>query len=681
MYKYLTDIDFLNTIYKEKIKTLYTKITLLDWNTEVPIQDIQGLVKSGNLNLDGSSAIRRTMNLSFVVSDEQSDLNSLRRILTINKKFKVEVGYKNTFDNFTQYTKEDIIWFPLGVFVLINPTITRGVNETSVSLQLKDKMCLLNGECGGTISASTRFDEYETLDSQGNYITEKPTFYQIIQELVNHFGQEQLSKIIIEGLDTRVRKAMKWIGEGSLFKHVAEDGQTRLDYEPTGAAIEYVYGDPVGYVYTDFICTATLMANAGDTVVTILDKIKSMLGNFEYFYDVDGYFHFREIQNYLNTRESSTMIKEMSSSDYLVDINRGKASYELPDALLVTSYSNDPRFNQVRNDFVVWGIRETVTGNTLPIRYHLAIDKKPELDGTSYPGIFIENEQGNTEVVCPKIFDSASLFPRPGAEEIYYYSEEDKTVYRWTEVIKLEDDETGSQIEVRTMDYEKVDVNPFTEITPTDWRTALYLQGATSAPYATYSNDYYAELKNEWPKLYDLKKGEFKEEAVRHPDDLDFFLDFIDVNTELSEFNISNIGRRTKVVNDNNVNCLFEIPIPQIMLIETDQPNTENDVRECKEKGQPYVLVDTTIYNQIAIATAQNSAYNVVRDLLYQYTKYNESVTINTLPLYHLDVNTILKLNDATSGIQGNYLINSISVPLDVSGNMSISATKVLERI
>ena len=81
----------------------------------------------------------------------------------------------------------------------------------------------------------------------------------------------------IEGLDTRVRKAMKWIGEGSLFKHVAEDGQIRLDYEPTGAAVEYVYGDPVGYVYTDFICTATLMANAGDSVVTILDKINKEL--------------------------------------------------------------------------------------------------------------------------------------------------------------------------------------------------------------------------------------------------------------------------------------------------------------------------------------------------------------------------------------------------------------------
>ena len=49
-------------------------------------------------------------------------------------------------------------------------------------------MCLLNGECGGTLPAATVFDNYITVDENGNEVIERPTIYMIIQELVNHFG-------------------------------------------------------------------------------------------------------------------------------------------------------------------------------------------------------------------------------------------------------------------------------------------------------------------------------------------------------------------------------------------------------------------------------------------------------------------------------------------------------------
>jgi len=35
------------------------------------------------------------------------------------------------------------------------------------SLQLKDKMCLLNGDCGGTLPATTIFDTYTTVNEDG----------------------------------------------------------------------------------------------------------------------------------------------------------------------------------------------------------------------------------------------------------------------------------------------------------------------------------------------------------------------------------------------------------------------------------------------------------------------------------------------------------------------------------
>jgi len=70
-------------------------------------------------------------------------------------------------------------------------------------------MCLLNGECGGTIPASTQFDKYDTADENGNIVTENPVINQIITKVVNHFGGEQLGKILISDIDNKIKKVMR----------------------------------------------------------------------------------------------------------------------------------------------------------------------------------------------------------------------------------------------------------------------------------------------------------------------------------------------------------------------------------------------------------------------------------------------------------------------------------------
>jgi hypothetical protein len=51
-------------------------------------------------------------------------------------------------------------------------------------------------------------------------------------------------------------------------------------------------GDLMGYKMTAFTWPGELSMAPGSTVTAVLDKIKSVLGNFEYFYDIDGIFHF-----------------------------------------------------------------------------------------------------------------------------------------------------------------------------------------------------------------------------------------------------------------------------------------------------------------------------------------------------------------------------------------------------
>ena len=140
-FPYLKDSSFLQQVDRMKVKEQYVKITVLDFQ-ENPIQDIQGKVISGNVSLDGKSSVRRTCNLTMIADEYTNDLTNVNTLISINKKVELQIGYLNTTDRYKEF---DILWFPLGVYVIITPNISRSNGGTTISLQLKDKMCLLNG--------------------------------------------------------------------------------------------------------------------------------------------------------------------------------------------------------------------------------------------------------------------------------------------------------------------------------------------------------------------------------------------------------------------------------------------------------------------------------------------------------------------------------------------------------
>lgn len=668
-YPYLKDSSFLQSIDKMQNKEQYVRITLLDFS-EKPIQSIQGQVTGGTINLDGSSSVRRTCNLSMVAQEYENDLTNVDNLISINKKINLEVGFLNTTDEYAQY---DIIWFPLGIYVIISSSISSGTSGATITLQLKDKMCLLNGECGGIIPASTTFHEYETVNENGEYVIVKPTIYQIIQELVNHFGGEQLGKIIISDVDTRVKKVMKWIGSSPLYIIENAEGGS-IQYLPTTDAEEaatartykkYEYGNDVGYIYTDFVYTDELIADAGNSVCDILDKIKTTLGNYEYFYDIEGNFIFQEIKNYLNTSQSTVELDKIEKEDYLADFSKGKSVYTFDNSTLITSYSNAPQYNMIKNDFIVWGIREDAEGLSYSIRYHLAIDKKPIIGNTYQVFFYTDPEDKITKAKCPITFSDKSQFPAIGTQEVFYMDFSTQKIYTWNATMKT---------------YDEVAIG-LKSITTADWRTELYLSGSVSDPLATDSNYYYTELKNEWPKLYDVENGKFFDEVLAYPSGIDFYLDFIDTSADISKISIANIGRRTKVINDDKINCVFEPEIPNLVLLNQAAENIAELREECERQGQDYVQLSQGLFSMITGGGKFNSAYNMVRELLYQYTSYNESISVNAIPIFYLEPNTRITVRDSVSGIYGDYMINTISLPLDITSTMTLSCMRALERI
>jgi hypothetical protein len=51
--------------------------------------------------------------------------------------------------------------------------------------------------------------------------------------------------------------------------------------------------------------------------------------------------------------------------------------YSLYNSKLISSFSNSPALNNVKNDFSIWGTKKGATGIDLPIHMRYAIDKKP----------------------------------------------------------------------------------------------------------------------------------------------------------------------------------------------------------------------------------------------------------------------------------------------------------------
>lgn len=666
IYEYLKNSAFLKKMDEMPLKEQFVKIIILDF-LENPITEIQGKVTSGSINLNGSSAVRRTANLSMVADDANNDITSINNLLSINKKIKLEIGFTNMTSDYQQYP---IIWFPLGVYVIITPSITHNNTGINISLQLKDKMCLLNGDCGGTLPASITFHETSYEDDKGNTIIERIKIYNLIQELVNHWGKEQLGKIIISDIDTRIKKVMKWKGSTPLYmgtitsgNEVQYDVTTNLETakEQWGTAFKtYETQQDVGYIYTDFVYTDDLIGNAGDSVCTILDKIKNYLGNYEYFYDIDGNFVFQEIKNYLNTSKATVDIQNLSNSDYLTDFSNGKSVYTFDGSKLNTSFAMNPQYNMIKNDYIVWGIKTTSDKTKIPIRYHLAIDKKPQV-GNTYT-VYLYEDDGIIKAKKLIEYDNLNDFPPKGTYGLYYLDKTTQKVYTW---INGYIEQTKGKIKT---------------IVTKDWRTELYLAGTNASNLGLDSNDYYSELQNEWPKLYDLEKQEFKESVLNDPTSISYFLDFIDSTAAISELSINNIGKRSKVISNNDINCIFASKIPNLVLIEKGQEDTAERVQECQAAGQDFIQVSSTIYAQLSGGGQSYPAYSQVRDLLYQYTNYNESISMSAIPVYYLEPNTRITVRDDSSKIYGDYVIKTITLPLDISGTMNIQAIKALER-
>lgn len=123
---------------------------------------------------------------------------------------------------------------------------------------------------------------------------------------------------------------------------------------------KYEYGDNFGYKITDLVYAGNLIANVGESITSVLDKIKTMLGEYEYFYNLQGQFIFQKKKNYIQGNYETLEIDKKNNS---IKFNiEPYYSFKFDNSIL-TQLPKNPTIVNVKNDYVVWGKATSVNGN------------------------------------------------------------------------------------------------------------------------------------------------------------------------------------------------------------------------------------------------------------------------------------------------------------------------------
>ena len=627
-------------LVNEKIQTTYAKIITYSFD-EKPLSSIEGRVSGGSIQVNGASAVRRTLSLSMIAKPEIANIEDLDNEIAINKKVKVYIG---------RLAGDEIMWFNCGFYVISSASVNQSTSGWTISISGKDKMALLDGTAGGTLPTAVTFHEiFEDL-GDGNYKIDYPTIYQIIQEAVNHYGEIPLHDIIINDLEKVAKVLIKYIGGKPIY--FAENYASFAYAEDAVHTQKYTYGQDVGYEFTAFTYPGELVLAAGATVVNLLEKICQILGNYEYFFDLDGRFIFQEKKNYLNTVSPITYLVPQ---DYIQSYST-EAAYEIKDSDTLVSLTRSPRYEYIKNDFVVWG--KNASG--VDIHYRLVIDEKPVLNK------------------CKK--------------------------YMWSVV-----DDTGDVINYLYTDTntKPAEAKELVASPCEEWREEIYRNALERQAQVQSTEPYDAEMLAFWRLLYDPDNKDwvyadypeynYWNPSVREdPASLVFWIDFIDTTSEVGKYAVSQIGRRMKVVNNDNIKILFTKQIPPIVFIPDYQEVADlleieyTNAEDAAEKVREYCAANETNYffqlspqveSSFVHSSTGPSAFDEIRNLLYQYLIYNTTISISCLPRYWYEPNNMIYLENRENGIQGNYVITQYSLPLTYNGTMSITMTQALTRV
>lgn len=213
----------------QKIRDIDCKIAVLDFDYAL-LDELSGITTSISMSVDADSDIRRTADISIVLKDDLS--------VSPSQSFYWQAGNKYWFDKYVQiYTSikdvrtDEYVWVNQGIYCINAPSISYDATSNNLSFQAVDLMSKLTGMRNGQM--------------------------------------EGMTYTVASG------SSIKGAVEGILL----EQGFTQY----------ILYDAPEPNVPQD------ISIDAGGTAYDLLCQLRDINSNWEMFFDVDGVFHWQQI--------------------------------------------------------------------------------------------------------------------------------------------------------------------------------------------------------------------------------------------------------------------------------------------------------------------------------------------------------------------------------------------------
>lgn len=711
--------DFLNKLMEYPHRTVFARITALDFKTEYPIKEITGRFTGGSINIDGTSAVRRTCSLTIATEKEQMDYF----YWGLKTKFKLEVGLENVIDS----NYPNIIWFKQGIFVITQISESANTSSYTINISAKDKGCLINGEIGGSLPATIDFGKIDTYSRNDEKELVKTTTYLEIKDIIKNsmmvYGGERLENIIINDVDdyglellnynsdtplymlynyvedsttnfyfngnmtvyykekeSKKSKTLNQLTVNELYSFVENDSRNdflkvSLDEKANSYdyyVVKFTKGDAAGYRKTELTYPGDLIGNPGEALSAILDKIKNIFSTFEYFYNIDGKFVFQKKKIYTASSFSTIVIQDdevyvdpsMYSSEFI---------YSFQDNSLLTAVSRNPIITNIKNDFSLSGVRKNANGIEINIHMRYALAEKPVAyySSTNKRWYFVDITK------IPTVDYDTSLAFVKAYNKVLADWEKDKNNEALEEQTKYTD--WREIIYQMAVDFYKLNEQD-------DYLTIIGNNNKDFYPSGTTGYEpFYVDLYSWWRDIYNPEPEEgnfdknthFNTDVYANPSTLNFWFDFMEPIGEIGKYQIKTIGHRPKAVKETTITSLFYKKTPTVLFVTGDiEP-----IDRVAFSGYTLINLPINYSNYFTVSSRGVSAKDRLDELLEKHLFKNENITLTTIPLYNLEPNRRIFVRDDNTNIAGEYLLNKISIPLTYNGTSSLQAQIAPERL
>ena len=385
----------------QRILELRFRMQVYDEKNRV-LDTLEGGIVGGSLSINADSDVRRTFNVDIIPNRQFDTRIKEDNLIWINRKVKLYIGINDKFRN-------EYIWYPQGVYLFTNTSITYDAATNQVSVSCSDMVVKLDGTKNGQLGQKTIiYAAYEEDETTGEVVKYNYIRDQIVIAL------DQLARIKDYNIDDiGDYKGMPQFNPD--WEKFREESQVPVK---DGTLMETWNALPYDQEFS-----------SGCTVWNILTTFRDLYPNYEMFFDENGTFVCQMIPSCYEDDvilDNSYLQKIYISENTSIDLSTIRNMCEVwgesiePDFYCDTSTYADKTYTCTNNAYK----DKYYNGDTIGVKILTDNEEAPKLKMNKFEAIDIYDDGKEKPLAANRL----------KANEIYvfkivkkYITEEDKT--------------------------------------------------------------------------------------------------------------------------------------------------------------------------------------------------------------------------------------------------------------